>query len=80
VYVAPIRVWVVPLGKVSNWSHRTGVDILHCPLPFDRKLLQPRSLSKRKVAERILVEMIIQNDGVAGNGGPAPDALRKQAL
>jgi hypothetical protein len=43
-------------------------------------LLQPQSLRKRKVAERILVEMIIQNHGVAGNGWLSPDDLRKQAL
>jgi hypothetical protein len=30
-YVAPVGLWAIPLGEISNWSRRTGVDIL-CPL------------------------------------------------
>jgi hypothetical protein len=31
VYVAPVGLWAIPLGEISNWSRRTGDDILRSP-------------------------------------------------
>jgi hypothetical protein len=37
---------VMPSGEISNWSRRTGVDILHSPLGFNRMFPQPQGVRK----------------------------------
>jgi len=52
----PVGLWVIPLGEISNWSRRTGVDIL-CP-PGGSAGFLPRGLrpSRPSVSRRCVTE------------------------